>query len=1032
MVNRRLRLLAGLILALSLPAAAAIGAAPAADVASHATPPMVVSHGAGAQELGADALGEPCTGTAAAGSQRDPTIPPALLLSCNGNPTTVGVIRPSALPLASPATGPKRRQAIEAAARRTLAAAEFARKMDCPPARWFTLADGSEVLAAVCTLREGNWPQLMLTYAQGRVLYQSAGLPVLLPVLARAIGAESGKPFTPPDGFKDRQRLSVLFGVPVADCTARDFALADAALREARIDSSRNDFASAETAYRLALEIQLRVFGESAGAGEVLMALALEVSNQQRFDEAASLFRRADPIIDRAGDFQRARLLAYKALDAANRGHYDDALQFARAANALRRRSIDRTSDFNDDAGGLAAQSVSKGELLHSLMIEAQMLLRLDDLASAEAAAGEALDIIVHTDGLPLWWRPNVLAFLGELNERQGRLAAAERQELDALRLRQRIFGETGPTALSHLALGRLYGAQDARAASLAAWHAGFDILDREQEMKSGSSFDQIAPFFTVATAPNAGPAPDVDAEIFRAIQLTGASVTDQTIERSAQRLGAADPAIAALLGSAEAARRQLAALRLHYAQETDLPAPQRDAKLEASLAAQIVSAEGAVTDADRQLQRAFPAFSRLAHPGAVPLAAFRAHLASGEAAVTFLLGNKQSWVVVVRADRIVARPIAVTQDGIASDVGVLRRAFVPRLGRLVPFDVALANALYRELLGPVAGELDGIRHVVFVTHGPLASLPLAVLVAGEKTPDSSYQNADWLVRHFAVSQVPTFASFVALREAALHHPAPTMPFLGFAAPDFAGQPATARATATGTSDALTALAGRCREGQPIAPELLRALTPLPEAAGEAAIVGRLLGADAGALHTGADASEAVLRAQQLDRYRVLYFATHGLLPGELHCQAEPGLALSPPPAPAASRATDGLLEASEIAAFQLNADLVVLSACNTAEGGVLGGDALSGLAESFFYAGARGVIASHWEVPSQQTVALMTGMFGRVAADGTAEALRQSQLALIEQADTSHPFNWAAFTLIGDGIGIGGAPTAQAKAAEK
>jgi CHAT domain-containing protein len=142
------------------------------------------------------------------------------------------------------------------------------------------------------------------------------------------------------------------------------------------------------------------------------------------------------------------------------------------------------------------------------------------------------------------------------------------------------------------------------------------------------------------------------------------------------------------------------------------------------------------------------------------------------------------------------------------------------------------------------------------------------------------------------------------------------------------------------------------------------------------------------------------------------------LLPGELRCQSEPGLVLSPPSALPASRSDDGLLESSEIAAFKLNADLVVLSACNTAEStGRFGGDALSGLADSFFYAGARGVIASHWEVPSAETVSLMTGMFKAVKASGTAEALRQSQLRLIAGAGTQHPFYWAAFTLIGDGL---------------
>ena len=109
------------------------------------------------------------------------------------------------------------------------------------------------------------------------------------------------------------------------------------------------------------------------------------------------------------------------------------------------------------------------------------------------------------------------------------------------------------------------------------------------------------------------------------------------------------------------------------------------------------------------------------------------------------------------------------------------------------------------------------------------------------------------------------------------------------------------------------------------------------------------------------------VRSAKLDQYQVLYFATHGLLPGELHCQAEPGLVLSPPSAPPSDKASDGLLRASEIASLRLNADLVVLSACNTAASGgtTLGGGALEGLADSFFAAGARAVLASHWEVPS-------------------------------------------------------------------
>jgi CHAT domain-containing protein len=179
------------------------------------------------------------------------------------------------------------------------------------------------------------------------------------------------------------------------------------------------------------------------------------------------------------------------------------------------------------------------------------------------------------------------------------------------------------------------------------------------------------------------------------------------------------------------------------------------------------------------------------------------------------------------------------------------------------------------------------------------------------------------------------------------------------------------------------------------------------------------LGAGEDSLLLGPQATEAAVRKLPLGEARVLYFATHGLLPEELSCQSEPGLALSPPAAPASSKAEDGLLEASEIAGLQLHADLVVLSACNTAMGGErFGGEALAGLAESFFYAGARTLVASHWQVPSSATARLMTGMFTAVGADhqGVAAAMRQSQLALMDQAATAHPFYWAAFTVIGDG----------------
>jgi hypothetical protein len=322
-----------------------------------------------------------------------------------------------------------------------------------------------------------------------------------------------------------------------------------------------------------------------------------------------------------------------------------------------------------------------------------------------------------------------------------------------------------------------------------------------------------------------------------------------------------------------------------------------------------------------------------------------------------------------------------------------------------------------------------GARNVMSIV--PVAKVPveasLSVKIASENMPfsllvtaappdnapdnNASYASAAWLVRRMAVSQVPSPRAFLSLRLAQQNRTAAPMPFLGLGDPLFNGPVA---------GQALDSLAQGCREAGPMPPAQLRALPPLHDTAVEVNAVARVLGGDASTVLLGANASETSLRSRPLDQFGVLYFATHGLLPGELHCQAEPGLVLSPPAAASPSTDADGLLDASEVAALKLNADLVVLSACNTgaAGGGRFGGGALAGLADAFFNAGARAVLATHWEVPSAATTRLMTGVFqryGQARASGIAEALRQSQLAMIGTPATAHPFNWAAFTLIGD-----------------
>src|SRR5262249_39249263 len=176
-------------------------------------------------------------------------------------------------------------------------------------------------------------------------------------------------------------------------------------------------------------------------------------------------------------------------------------------------------------------------------------------------------------------------------------------------------------------------------------------------------------------------------------------------------------------------------------------------------------------------------------------------------------------------------------------------------------------------------------------------------------------------------------------------------------------------------------------------------------------------------IHLGNRATEQAVKrlssSGELGKYRIVHFATHGALAGQLDGTHEPGLILNPPEQ--RTEEDDGYLSASEIAALKLDADWVILSACNTAAGSATSAEALSGLGRAFIYAGARALLVSHWEVNSDATVKLITTAVREMAADprvGRAEALRRAMLALIDKGtpEEAHPAYWAPFVLVGEG----------------
>jgi CHAT domain-containing protein len=258
-----------------------------------------------------------------------------------------------------------------------------------------------------------------------------------------------------------------------------------------------------------------------------------------------------------------------------------------------------------------------------------------------------------------------------------------------------------------------------------------------------------------------------------------------------------------------------------------------------------------------------------------------------------------------------------------------------------------------------------------------------------------------------AVSVLPSAGSLDDLRTVASRAAAP-QPFLGVGDPKLQDGPPSSVAAA----------AVACRDPFLSDTSVLRGLPNLPETADELRTIAHTLHASADDLLLGAQATKPNVSHLPLDRYRVIEFATHALLPREIPCQNEPAIVLTPPLQ--GSAADDGLLSSGDIAALRLNAEWVILSACNTAgPDGSLRGEALSGLTRAFLYAGARSVLASLWTVASVPTVRLTTETLAQLQAHAgmtRAEALRQTELGMIATPKLSHPAFWAPFVLVSDG----------------
>lgn len=524
---------------------------------------------------------------------------------------------------------------------------------------------------------------------------------------------------------------------------------------------------------------------------------------------------------------------------------------------------------------------------------------------------------------------------------------------------------------------------------------------------------------------------------------IRGQSV-QRAVAASSIRIAAREPRLSDLVRREQDAAKKIAALKnvLLNAKSQTAGGRERAADLHNKIE-QIHLARAVIID---EIEKDFPDYTELTRPRPKKLSEVKAALKPDEVLLAFYIGNENVFIWAIAGQGPSSfEMLPVRSSDIRQRVKAIRQSLEPKgpqLSDLPRFDLRAAWQLYQGLLEPVDTIWKDARHLLIVPHGQLGHLPFALLPTANKLhktinklPLAGYRKVPWLIRDHSITVLPSSGSLLTLRQQP--DPDPNRrAFAGFGDPVFNQSQATLLAENQVDSNAILTRAIRITEGASLdegqlTSATLEMLQPLPDTREEVLSIAAALEADMeGDVFLGSEASESNLKAQDLSNRRVLVFATHGLVPGDLDGLRQPALALSSPQVTKDTN-NDGLLTMGEIMGLRLNADWVVLSACNTAAGQGAGSDAVSGMGQAFFYAGTRALLVSNWPVESASARMLTTELFRQQEADPTlsrAVALQGSMLKLLDEAvykdpqtgeavfAYAHPIFWAPFSLVGEG----------------
>ncbi|MFI4933476.1 MAG: CHAT domain-containing protein [Caulobacterales bacterium] len=777
---------------------------------------------------------------------------------------------------------------------------------------------------------------------------------------------------------------------------------------------------------------------DAAGEADILAEIGLNMSSAQRFDDAAATLDHAEALGRGADDpLLLTKITNYRAIDQLNQRHFDSALQLALAARAARAQ-LQR----GGSQAAISAGDVSRVESHSASLSQRGLLIQLTDARPADRAAilsaqgyyvagvaaralgqaGAAADYLRSAAtwlddaaAPPAWLVGDVANARADVALASGAFAeAATIAQTGIVTIKTVAPGSRSEAHLwltleaAQVGLGRMDDA-------LAAGRAAIEIYAKQTE-SPGLPPDVAGPHLALLEdAWRKSGDGALSAEYFQDLALVWDGAAAKTTAQLAARLVLRDAGDQArVYQDAERGYRAAYARRQQLAGDPNTPKEQIAL---ADGAAQTAAA--GLAGAEAALREKAPAYLELLSP-AIATGDLLSVLGEHEAYLRIAMASDGGYGALVDKTGVHPFHIATTGAQIDALADRLRRSTHLKGRRLPDFDIDAAQQLYADLIGPVQDQLASVKDLDIDVSGSLASIPFTALIASAPSQaqldkvksDQDYTGIDWLARHVSVANALGPASFIRMRKL------PPAPVAELKAAIYGDYQPNAAAVAQRLADAHS-LTDTCRAS---VEHVLTTLGPLPETADEA----RSAAASFVAAHVllGRQFTDQdFMHDPATGEADVIMLATHGVL-GLSPCFPEPALLTS------VGDTGAGLIEASQLLDRQLRASLVVLSACDTAAGGKLdeastgladGGDALSGLARAFIYSGVRNVLATEWKVDAAASQAEVTKLLAGVNQPGESvrEALSQAQSQIYSQAETGHPFYWAAFVLVGDGGGV-------------